>query len=70
MVNPPDLPLLCTLFSASNYQDGNNEGAYLVFCAHPFLNSLPTASESSLPRDEVGSLLFIIMNDKNLLISF
>ena len=30
-----DAPLLCTLFSASNYSDGDNEGAYLVLMDHP-----------------------------------
>jgi hypothetical protein len=29
-------PYLCTLFSASNYGDGDNEGAYVQLCAHPF----------------------------------
>ena len=29
-VYPVDLPLLCTVFSASNYGAGSNEGAYIV----------------------------------------
>jgi serine/threonine-protein phosphatase with EF-hand domain len=29
-----DAPLLCTLFSASNYSEGDNEGAYLVLMDH------------------------------------
>ena len=44
--NVPGQPLLCTLFSASNYQDGNNDGAFLVFCAHPFTNSRPAVDFS------------------------
>lgn len=35
-------PLLCTLFSASNYIGGDNEGAFLQFATHPFPMSRPT----------------------------
>jgi hypothetical protein len=44
----PDTPLLCTLFSASNYIGGDNQGAVLVFLNHKFTNSTPVGGKSSL----------------------
>ncbi len=43
LTNPPECPLLCTLFSASNYIDGDNEGAYLIYLNHAFQGSVPVA---------------------------
>lgn len=39
--NPRGCPLLCTLFSASNYVDGDNEGAFMIFMNHAFHESIP-----------------------------
>lgn len=39
--NPPGTPLLCTVFSASNYGDGDNEGAYIVVMDHKHSNAAP-----------------------------
>ena len=41
-------PLLCTLFSASNYIGGDNEGAFLMYVNHKFTNSLPVGGNSTL----------------------
>jgi len=41
-------PLLCTLFSASNYIGGDNEGAILMFLNHKFPDSHPVGANSSL----------------------
>lgn len=40
-VHPQGFPFLCTLFSASNYCGGDNTGAYLQLCSHPFRGSQP-----------------------------
>lgn len=46
--NPANLtantPLLCTLFSASNYGGAGNDGAYLVVMAHSHTNSFAVGS--------------------------
>jgi len=47
-VNPPGCPLLCTLFSASNYIGGDNEGAFLMFLTHSFSDSQPVSARSNL----------------------
>jgi serine/threonine-protein phosphatase with EF-hand domain len=39
--DPAGTPFLCTLFSASNYGGGENHGAYLQLCTHPFNGSFP-----------------------------
>lgn len=41
-------PLLCTLFSASNYIGGDNEGAVLQFATHAFPNSRPTHKDPNI----------------------
>jgi hypothetical protein len=41
-----DEPLVCTLFSASNYIGGDNEGAFLQLMRHPFTNSFPVFRSS------------------------
>eukprot|EP00981_Chlorochromonas_danica_P014064 scaffold7246_cov163-Ochromonas_danica.AAC.2 len=53
--NPADLarayaeaPLLCTLFSASNYIGGNNFGAFVQFATHPFPNSRPAGQSNKI----------------------
>lgn len=45
---PPGCPLLCTLFSASNYTDGDNDGAYIMFMSHRFNGSAPAGPGSDL----------------------
>lgn len=45
--SPPGLPLLCTLFSASNYTGGDNEGAFMEFYTHPSQDAIP-AGKSGL----------------------
>jgi len=45
-------PFLCTLFSASNYQNGANYGAILQFATHPFgEQSVPVNSRYSATPD-------------------
>jgi diadenosine tetraphosphatase ApaH/serine/threonine PP2A family protein phosphatase len=39
-----DAPLLCTLFSASNYGNANNSGAYMIIMNHTHSDSQPIAS--------------------------
>ena len=46
--NPSGFPLLCTLFSASNYIGGDNEGAFLMFLTHKFTDSHPVGGKSNL----------------------
>lgn len=46
--NPAGLPLLCTLFSASNYIGGDNEGAFIMFLTHKFTDSHPVGGKSNL----------------------
>jgi len=46
--HPPGVPLLCTLFSASNYIGGDNEGAFLMFLTHKFTDSHPVGGKSNL----------------------
>ena len=41
-----DEPLLCTVFSASNYRGSNNDGAVLKLMRHPFTHSLPVYREA------------------------
>jgi hypothetical protein len=41
------LPLLCTIFSASNYSEGSNDGAFLVFLPHPFTDAFPVPNKNS-----------------------
>lgn len=45
-------PLLCTIFSASNYSGGNNDGAYLVFTTHelPGSTAVPLSDLWYYPR--------------------
>jgi len=45
---PSERPLLCTLFSASNYIGGDNEGAFLMFLNHKFTDSCPVGGKSTL----------------------
>jgi serine/threonine-protein phosphatase with EF-hand domain len=45
---PAERPLLCTLFSASNYIGGDNEGAFLMFLNHKFSDSRPVGGKSTL----------------------
>lgn len=42
------LPFLCTLFSASNYIGGDNDGAILQFASHPFHMSAPVGSKCNM----------------------
>ena len=44
MVCPPDVPLLCTIFSASNYCNGDNFGAYITVLPHKFSDSQPVGN--------------------------
>eukprot|EP01038_Epipyxis_sp_PR26KG_P013918 gene13918-18665_t len=46
--NPEGFPLLCTVFSASNYCDGDNEGAFIKFLTHPSPNCYPAGGQSNL----------------------
>jgi serine/threonine-protein phosphatase with EF-hand domain len=46
--DPTEHPLLCTLFSASNYIGGDNEGAFLMFLNHKFTDSVPVGGKSTL----------------------
>lgn len=41
-------PNLCTLFSASNYIGGDNEGAFLMYLNHQFPDSQPVGGKSTL----------------------
>lgn len=43
-----EAPLLCTLFSASNYIGGNNFGAFVQFATHPFPNSRPAGQSNKI----------------------
>lgn len=45
---PAGTPALCTLFSASNYIGGDNEGAFMVFLPHKFSGSHPVGGKSRL----------------------
>ena len=38
---PPGKPLVCTIFSASNYCNGDNFGAYITILPHKFSDSQP-----------------------------
>mmetsp|Transcript_671 Transcript_671/g.771 ORF Transcript_671/g.771 Transcript_671/m.771 type:complete len:686 (+) Transcript_671:149-2206(+) len=40
-VCPPGTPLVCTIFSASNYCNGDNFGAYITILPHKFSESQP-----------------------------
>ena len=40
-VCPPGTPLVCTIFSASNYCNGDNFGAYITILPHKFSDSQP-----------------------------
>jgi serine/threonine-protein phosphatase with EF-hand domain len=42
------IPFLCTLFSASNYIGGDNDGAILQFASHPFHMSAPVGSKCNM----------------------
>lgn len=42
------VPFVCTLFSASNYIGGDNDGAILQFASHPFHMSAPVGSKSPM----------------------
>jgi hypothetical protein len=39
----PGVPLVCTIFSASNYCNGDNFGAYVTILPHKFSDSAPVA---------------------------
>lgn len=45
---PTESPNLCTLFSASNYIGGDNEGAFLMYLNHKFTDSRPVGGKSTL----------------------
>jgi serine/threonine-protein phosphatase with EF-hand domain len=40
---PPGVPLVCTIFSASNYCNGDNFGAYITILPHKFAGAQPVA---------------------------
>jgi len=40
---PPGVPLVCTIFSASNYCNGDNYGAYITILPHKFADAQPVA---------------------------
>lgn len=40
---PPGVPLVCTIFSASNYCNGDNFGAYITILPHKFAEAQPVA---------------------------
>lgn len=40
-LNPPNTPILATIFSASNYGDGDNEGAYMIVMDHKHTDAAP-----------------------------
>ena len=40
---PPGIPLVCTIFSASNYCNGDNFGAYITVLPHKFADAQPVA---------------------------
>ena len=44
IVCPPGTPLVCTIFSASNYCNGDNFGAYITILPHKFSESQPVGS--------------------------
>ena len=41
---PPGIPLVCTIFSASNYCNGDNFGAYITILPHKFSDSQPVGT--------------------------
>jgi serine/threonine-protein phosphatase with EF-hands len=41
---PPEIPLVCTIFSASNYCNGDNFGAYITILPHKFSDSQPVGN--------------------------
>jgi serine/threonine-protein phosphatase with EF-hands len=43
-VCPPGVPLVCTIFSASNYCNGDNFGAYITILPHKFSDSQPVGT--------------------------
>jgi diadenosine tetraphosphatase ApaH/serine/threonine PP2A family protein phosphatase/Ca2+-binding EF-hand superfamily protein len=82
MVCPPDVPLLCTIFSASNYCNGDNFGAYITVLPHKFSDSQPvgnsglyyavhrfktSSSEIALEVTNKMSLSALIVRKKNAL---
>jgi serine/threonine-protein phosphatase with EF-hand domain len=78
--NPKKYPLLCTLFSASNYGGSDNEGAYIVVMDHPHTGSFPVAKSglhyslshyktsttqmSDIERNNMSSLAELILKKK------
>jgi serine/threonine-protein phosphatase with EF-hand domain len=48
LTNPPNCPLLITLFSASNYTDADNEGAFMTMMPHYFDGSVSAGKNSGL----------------------
>eukprot|EP01041_Mallomonas_annulata_P005264 gene5264-10533_t len=76
-------PLLCTIFSASNYSGGDNDGSYMMFTAHMltgatqvknsglwyFVRSYKTSdAEASLMSTNMTSLQGLILKKKNALL--
>jgi Ca2+-binding EF-hand superfamily protein len=79
----PNNKLLCTLFSASNYSGGDNDGAYMVFTAHMMqgaeqvMNSnlsytvrhfKTSDAQASLLSTNMTSLQALILKKKNALL--
>lgn len=78
----PNAPLLCTIFSASNYSGGDNDGAYLTFFTHSVTGSTQvrdtklwynittyktTEAQDSLVQTNLTSLHAYILKKKNAL---
>jgi serine/threonine-protein phosphatase with EF-hands len=81
-VCPPGVPLVCTIFSASNYCNGDNFGAYITILPHKFSGSQPvgnsglyyavhrfktSSAELSLEVTNKMSLSSLIVRKKNAL---
>eukprot|EP00596_Hydrurales_sp_CCMP1899_P008345 CAMPEP_0119033936 /NCGR_PEP_ID=MMETSP1177-20130426/1001_1 /TAXON_ID=2985 /ORGANISM="Ochromonas sp, Strain CCMP1899" /LENGTH=680 /DNA_ID=CAMNT_0006991067 /DNA_START=153 /DNA_END=2195 /DNA_ORIENTATION=- len=78
----PGVPLVCTIFSASNYCNGDNFGAYVTILPHKFSESTPvadcglyyavhrfktSAAETSIEATNRMSLSALITRKKNAL---
>ena len=79
---PPDVPLVCTIFSASNYCNGDNFGAFITILPHKFSDAQPvgrsglyysvhkfktSTAESKLEETNKMSLSTLIIRKKNAL---
>ena len=82
IICPPEIPLVCTIFSASNYCNGDNFGAYITILPHKFSDSQPvgksglyyavhrfktSSSEIALEVTNKMSLSGLIVRKKNAL---